>query len=197
MSETVRKDRYTVDVFDKALSFALKAHEGQIRKRDNIPFILHPCEAASIAATLTTDREILAAVLLHDTVEDTDATIDEVREALGDRVAGLVAGETENQYEELSREASWKRRKEESLEHLRNTDDVGIKIMWLSDKLSNMRSFSRQYLAEGDAMWEHYHQKDKAQQAWYYHTISELLSEFSDTAAYKEYMTLMNIIFGG
>ena len=186
-----------MDVFEKALSFALKAHEGQIRKREDIPFILHPCEAASIAATLTTDREILAAVLLHDTVEDTETTIDDVREALGDRVAELVAGETENQYEELSRSESWKRRKEESLEHLKTTDDIGVKIMWLSDKLSNMRSFCRQYLREGDAMWEHYHQKDKTQQKWYYDTIAELLKEFADTAAYKEYTTLMNIIFGG
>jgi myo-inositol-1(or 4)-monophosphatase len=186
-----------MDVFEKALVFALKAHEGQIRKRENIPFILHPCEAATIASTLTNDREILAAVLLHDTVEDTDTTIGDVREALGDRVAELVAGETENQYEELSREASWKRRKEESLAHLKDTDDVGVKIMWLSDKLSNMRSFHRQFLTEGDAMWEHYHQKDKAQQAWYYHTIADLLSEFADTAAYQEYTTLMNIIFGG
>jgi len=186
-----------MDVFDKALTFALKAHEGQIRKRENIPFILHPCEAASIAATLTDDREILAAVLLHDTVEDTDTTIDEVREALGDRVAELVAGETENAYEELSSEESWKRRKEESLAHLAHTDDPGVKIMWLSDKLSNMRSFYHQFLQEGDAMWEHYHQKDKVQQAWYYHTIAELLNEFSDTAAYKEYTTLMNNIFGG
>ena len=185
-----------MDVFEKALAFALKAHEGQIRKREDIPFILHPCEAAAIAATLTTDREILAAVLLHDTVEDTGTTIDDVRGALGDRVAALVAGETENRYEELPRKASWKRRKEESLEHLKTTDDPGVKILWLSDKLSNIRSFYRQYLNEGDAMWEHYHQKDKAQQAWYYCTIAELLSEFADTAAYQEYTALLQIIFG-
>lgn len=186
-----------MELFEKALAFALKAHEGQIRKRDDIPFILHPCEAASIAATLTTDREILAAVLPHDTVEDTDTTIDEVRKELGDRVAELVSGETENQYEDLSRSESWKRRKEESLAHLKSTDDVGVKIMWLADKLSNMRSFNRQYLQEGDAMWEHYNQKDKEQQAWYYHTIAEHLNEFADTAAYKEYIALMNNIFGG
>ena len=186
-----------MDVFEKALALALKAHEGQVRKRGDIPYILHPCEAASIAATLTADREILAAVLLHDTVEDTEITIDELRETMGDRVAELVLGETEDQYEELSRDASWKRRKEESLEHLRDTDDMGVKIMWLSDKLSNMRSFYRQYLRDGDAMWEHYNQKDKTQQAWYYRTIADLLSELADTAAYKEYTALMNRIFGG
>ncbi len=186
-----------MDIFEKALAFAIKAHEGQTRKRDDIPFTLHPCEAASIAATLTNDREILAAVVLHDTVEDTDTTIDDIREAMGERVAELVAGETENKYEKLSRTESWKLRKEKSLDHLKNTSDIGVKIMWLSDKLSNVRSFCRQYMQEGDAMWEHYNQKDKKQQAWYYYTIAELLSEFENTAAYKEYTALLNIIFGG
>ena len=186
-----------MDVFERALAFALKAHEGQKRKREDIPYIIHPCEAASIASTVTADPEILAAVLLHDTVEDTDATVDDIREAFGDRVAELVVGETEDKYREIPPEESWKRRKEESLEHLRSASDVGVKILWLSDKLSNMRSFYRQYLAEGDAMWEHYNQKDKSQQAWYYHTIAELLSEFGDAAAYKEYVTLLKIVFGG
>ena len=186
-----------MDVFDRALIFALSAHEGQVRKREDVPYILHPCEAASIAATLTNDREILAAVVLHDTVEDTEATIDEIREKIGDRVADLVAGETEEQYEEIPRNESWRRRKEESLNHLKNAKDVGVKIMWLSDKLSNIRSFYRQYLEDGDAMWNNYNQKDKKQQEWYYRAIAELLSEFADTAAYREYSSLMNIIFGG
>lgn len=186
-----------MDLFEKALAFAMKAHEGQIRKRDNLPFILHPCEAAAIAATLTTDREILAAVLLHDVVEDTDTTIEEIREAMGERVAELVAGETENPHEELSREESWKIRKQESLDHLKNTDDTGVKIMWLSDKTSNMRSFCRQYFLEGDTMWEHYNQKDISQQAWYYQTIAELLKEFEGTLAYMEYTELISIVFGG
>ena len=62
-----------MDVFEKSVAFAIKAHEGQTRKKEGIPFILHPCEAAAIAGTLTNDRDILAAVMLHDTVEDTDA----------------------------------------------------------------------------------------------------------------------------
>ena len=79
-----------IDIFEKALSFALKAHEGQIRKSGNTPYILHPAEAASIAATLTDDREILAAVVLHDAVEDSDATIEDIRAEFGERIAQLV-----------------------------------------------------------------------------------------------------------
>ncbi len=186
-----------MDIFEQSVAFALKAHEGQTRKNEDTPFILHPCEAASIAATLTCDREILAAVMLHDTVEDTDTTIDEIREVFGDRVMKLVAGETEPAYEDLPREQSWRIRKEISLDELKKTDDIGVKIMWLSDKLANMRAFHRQYLAEGDKLWSKFNQKDKSQQEWYYRTVASLLSEFSSTAAYKEYAALVDIVFGG
>lgn len=186
-----------MDIFEKSIAFALKAHEGQLRKSENIPFILHPCEAAAIAATLTADRETLAAVMLHDTVEDTAVTIEDIRREFGDRVAELVGGETEKPYAEMPREKSWRLRKEESLERLKTTGDNAVKIMWLSDKLANMRAFCRQYLKNGDRIWQNFNQKDKAQQAWYYRAIAELLSEFSDTAAYREYAELVNIVFGG
>lgn len=186
-----------MDVFEKSVAFAIKAHEGQTRKKEGIPFILHPCEAAAIAGTLTNDRDILAAVMLHDTVEDTDATIEDIRREFGERVAELVAKETENAYEGMAREDSWRLRKEESLEQLRNTDDFGVKVMWMADKLSNIRSFFRLRIREGDKLFENFHQKDPKQQEWYYRTIVELLKDFEGTQAYLEYAYLVDVVFGG
>jgi (p)ppGpp synthase/HD superfamily hydrolase len=186
-----------MDVFEKSVAFAIKAHEGQTRKKEGIPFILHPCEAAAIAGTLTNDRDILAAVMLHDTVEDTDATIEDIRREFGERVAELVAKETENAYEGMVREDSWRMRKEESLEQLRNTDDFGVKVMWMADKLSNIRSFFRLRIREGDKLFENFHQKDPKQQEWYYRTIVELLKDFEGTQAYLEYAYLVDVVFGG
>lgn len=186
-----------MDVLEKSVVFALKAHEGQIRKKSGTPYILHPMEAATIAATLTDDREILAAVMLHDTVEDTDVTIEEIRREFGDRVARLVQGETEKEYPELSREESWKLRKEESVIRLRNQADHSVKIMWLSDKLSNTRSLCRIFDEQGDAMWNMFHQKDKRVQEWYYRSVAFALSEFSETPAYREYTVLLDYLFGG
>ena len=186
-----------MDVFEKSVAFAIKAHEGQTRKKEGIPFILHPCEAAAIAGTLTNDRDILAAVMLHDTVEDTDATIEDIRREFGERVAELVSKETENAYEGMAREDSWRLRKEESLEQLRNTDDFGVKVMWMADKLSNIRSFFRLRIREGDKLFENFHQKDPKQQEWYYRTIVELLKDFEGTQAYLEYAYLVDVVFGG
>ena len=184
-----------MDKVEKALMFAAKAHQGQKRKNGTIPYILHPCEAASIAATITDDPEIIAGVLLHDTVEDTDTSLEDIRREFGDRVASIVSGDTETADDSIPRDQSWMARKKSSLESLK-TAGMDIKILWMSDKLSNMRSFCMMHYREGDAMWEHFNQKDKAIQEWYYRCIAEYLSDLRDTDAYKEYCQRVDFVFG-
>jgi (p)ppGpp synthase/HD superfamily hydrolase len=75
----------------EALAYAAEHHEGQRRDSDFAPFILHPLEVATLLRNRGYDDEVVAAGLLHDAIEDTDATADELRERFGDRVAGLVA----------------------------------------------------------------------------------------------------------
>lgn len=89
-------------VLDHAIAFATKAHEGQFRKGTQIPYILHPMEAAAIVGTMTTDDEIIAGAALHDVVEDTDTTLEDVVRLFGERVGSLVASESENKREETS-----------------------------------------------------------------------------------------------
>ena len=185
-----------MNIVEKALHFATDAHSGQVRKSGTTPYILHPVEAASIAATITDDPEILAAVILHDTVEDTDVTIEDIRREFGDRVADIVSGDTEEADDQLSREESWMERKKSSLAVLAGSNR-DVKIMWLSDKLSNMRSFCRLYWNEGDEMWRHFHQQDIRIQEWYYRSIADALAELRDTDAYQEYLVRLNKVFGG
>ena len=80
------------NIFEKAVAFAMKAHEGQKRK-DGSVYILHPLEDAAIVGTMTTDLEMLAAAVLHDTVEDTPVTAQDILDNFGERVAELVAHE--------------------------------------------------------------------------------------------------------
>ena len=184
-----------MNLLEEAVCFAVKAHEGMLRKDGTTPYILHPMEAAAICGTLTSDQAVLAAAVLHDTVEDTDTTLDEIRERFGEKVARLVASETEDKFPGVPPEDSWRQRKEMSIRELESTKDRNVKILWLGDKLSNMRSFFRQWQAEGPSLWEHYHQKDPARQAWYYRSIARALSELSDTAAWQEYHFLTENIF--
>lgn len=184
-----------MDVFEKALCFAAKKHEGQIRKMSNSPYILHPTEVASIVATMTDDREILAAAVLHDTVEDTDTTLEEIRENFGKRVALHVMTETEEKREDKPPAETWELRKEETLIILGSTREIGVKMMWLGDKLSNMRSFAREYRKRGDALWQDLNQKDPARQCWYYTTIAKYLEPLKEYDAYREYISLVKYVF--
>lgn len=191
------QDKTNSKLLDRAIVFATKAHSGTLRKKDGIPYILHPMEVASIAGGITTDVEVLTAALLHDTVEDTDVTLDTIKSQFGDRVAALVASETEDKRRDRSPAETWMQRKMESLAALRNAVDPGVRVLWLSDKLANMRSFARQYEKEGDRMWKDYNQTDPAQQAWYYRTIEALTSDLKDTNAWKELRALNARVFGG
>ena len=191
------QDKTNSKLLDRAIAFATKAHSGTLRKKDGIPYILHPMEVASIAGGITTDEEVLTAALLHDTVEDTNVTLDTIKSQFGDRVAALVASETEDKRRDRSPAETWMQRKVESLAALRNAVDPGGHVLWLSDKLANMRSFARQYEKEGDRMWKDYNQTDPAQQAWYYRTIEALTSDLKDTNAWKELRALNARVFGG
>ncbi|MBR7072868.1 MAG: bifunctional (p)ppGpp synthetase/guanosine-3',5'-bis(diphosphate) 3'-pyrophosphohydrolase [Eubacterium sp.] len=181
------------NVFEKAVTFALKAHEGQTRK-DGSVYILHPLEDAAIVGTMTNDLEILAAAVLHDTVEDTAVTEKDILENFGERVALLVAHETENKRPEQKASDTWKIRKEESLAVLKNSDRAS-KMLWLGDKLSNMRSLARDYDKLGVDVFERFNETNPKEQRWYHETIINYISELSDYSAYKEYEKLFHHVF--
>ena len=185
----------TMDKVTKAIEFAAKAHDGMVRKKDKTPYILHPLEAAVIVGTMTDDRDVISAAVLHDVVEDTEITIDEIEEKFGARVRKLVESETEDKRADLPPENTWRIRKEESLDELANCGDTDVLMLWLGDKLANMRSFYRMKKNEGEKMWQSFNQKDPEQQFWYYRTIAELTAPLKEFSAWQEYCELVKIVF--
>ena len=185
-----------MELVSEAIAFAVKAHDGMRRKKSEAPYILHPIEAAVIVGTMSEDQNLIAAAVLHDVVEDAGVSIEEVEEKFGKRVRELVESETEDKRADLPPEDTWRIRKEESLAVLRDTDDISVLIVWLGDKLANMRSIYRDWKIEGDAMWQRFNQKDANEQAWYYHSIVNLTKRLSDTSAWLEYKTLTELVFG-
>ena len=180
-------------IFTQAITFAAKAHNDQRRKGTDLPYIVHPMEAAAIAATMTDDVEILAAAVLHDVAEDCGVTIDELRRIFGERVAKLVAFESEKK--ESDAQGSWQRRKLRAINRLRiaERDDM---ILVLSDKLSNLRAIDRDLRAQGPAFWQRFNQTNPSMHHWYYASIAESLKPLADTDAYREYASLIEKVFG-
>ena len=185
-----------MELVSEAITFAVKAHDGMRRKKSNAPYILHPMEAAVIVGTMSDDQSLIAAAALHDVVEDTDVAIEEIEEKFGRRVRELVESETEDKRADLPPDATWKIRKQESLDALEKTRDIGVLMVWLGDKLANMRAIYRDFKVEGNAMWQRFNQKDVNEQAWYYFSIARLTERLSDTSAWIEYKTLTEIVFG-
>ena len=182
------------DILDQAIHFAVNAHAGQLRK-DGSPFILHPLEDAAIVSTMTTDRNTLAAAVLHDTVEDTEVTIEEIAAQFGPRVHELVLHETEDKRPTIPPEDTWQVRKEESLAVLAASDDPAVKMLWLGDKLSNIRDLRRSYEKVGAAAFDLFNNVNPLAHKWYYGSVLELLQELRDYPAYQEYAACYHAVF--
>ncbi len=125
---------------EHAFAFACERHADQ-RRRSGEDFITHPVEVAKICAGLRLDTETLCAALLHDTVEDTSASLDEVRELFGDAIAGLVDGVTK------LTGITFQSRDENQAENYRKmmvamATDVRVILIKLADRLHNMRTLS-------------------------------------------------------
>ena len=185
-----------MELVSKAIIFATKAHDGMRRKQSDVPYIMHPLEAAVIVSTMTSDQEVISAAVLHDVVEDAGITLDEIGKEFGERVKRLVASETENKREHLPSNLTWKIRKVESLEDLKNTKAINVLIVWLGDKLANMRSIYEMWKINGNEMWNQFNQKNPNEHAWYYESIAKYTSSLKEHRAWKEYNELVKIVFG-
>lgn len=171
----------------KALEFAAKAHRTQERKGTDIPYIVHPMEAALILAQAGASDFLIAAALLHDTLEDTNTTEQELEDVFGETMVKFVRYMTKND------DLDWFENRQHSIEKL-GTSSREEKMLFLADKLANLRSIAADYSEIGDHLWERFNQGCEDQK-WYYANIAKRLSPLSDVAAYHEYVLLVNRVF--
>jgi len=181
-------------LLDKAIIFATKAHANTERRGKGFPYIVHPLEAVSIVATITGDQKLLAAAALHDTVEDTDVTIEDLRSQFGDDIAAIVMSESDVFAEGVNEEDSWHSRKRAAIDRLAAAP-LPSKIVAMGDKLSNMRAIARDYEQMGDKLWDLFHAKDKKDHEWHYRGLAASLSELEGTDAYREFLQLIEKVF--
>jgi len=145
------------ELVQRALAFATLAHHDQKRKYTGLPYVVHPIEVAEIVRTVAHDNEMLAAALLHDVVEDTDVTIEDIRADFGDDIAGLVDDLTDVSVPE---DGNRKFRKTMDREHsaLASARAQTIKLADLisnsADIVVNDPNFAKVYLAEKKLLLE-------------------------------------------
>ena len=180
-----------MNMIDKAIEFATKAHEGQFRKGTKRPYIVHPIEVGDIVSTMTKDEEVISAAVLHDTIEDCEGVTQRIlAQEFSERVAYMVARESED------KSRTWMERKRATIEYIR-TAPREVQMIGLADKLSNMRDIDRDYPVAGEELWNRFRMKDKATIGWYYKGVRDALNDgFKRVPAYEEYCRLIRKNFG-
>ena len=170
----------------RALAYALDKHKGQKRKLGGEPYLVHPISVALIVSRYTYDEEIIAAALLHDCLEDTDATYEEIVSLFGERVANLVSNCSEK-----DKSLGWKERKEKVIDEIRDLDDDS-KLILMGDKIDNLHSMLENL---NEKMWDKFNAGFE-QQKWYYESILRELAPAKHEAAYDILVHLVEVIFG-
>ena len=184
------------DLLKEAILFAAERHGNAPRKGKEKLYFFHPMEAASIVGNLTSDEEVIAAAVLHDTLEDTGTTPEELLERFGSRVLELVQAETEERDPGVSKEQSWQERKDATITRIGKASREE-RMICLGDKLSNIREIARDYDQLGEKLWERFNQKDPALIGKYYGDILALMEEeFGDIPETREYRRHLEEVFG-
>lgn len=148
---------------ERAIQFATKAHKGQLRKISGEEYVTHPIAVGNLLKTAGFDEDVVIAGYLHDTVEDTDVTFEDIEREFGSRVVDFVKGNTEN------KTLTWLERKTRTIENVKDAS-IEMKALIVADKLDNIQSLSVHYEEFGDKIWEKF-KGGPEQQEWYYKSV--------------------------
>ena len=158
-----------------ALALAIEAHQGQVRKSTNIPYISHPMAVASIALEFGASEEQAIAALLHDTIEDGGNKYANIIKAqFGDHVHDLVQGCTDGSPDHTGKKAAWLERKTAYLEHLQEATDE-VLLVSCSDKLHNARAIVSDLINEGPSVFDRFSSTTE-QTLWYYRQLATIFN---------------------
>lgn len=160
----------------KAMNFANAKHEGQTRKLSGAAYVIHPIEVGSYLRIMEVSEEAVCAGILHDTLEDTTASQDEIRDMFGEKVLNIVLSNTEDKTK------SWEERKKHTIENVKNLDRDCFFLLFF-DKYSNITDMVQFYNSHGEELWNNFN-RGKDKQKWYYES---LLVEFIKYASEHDF----------
>ncbi|MCJ7679613.1 MAG: HD domain-containing protein [Candidatus Aminicenantes bacterium] len=177
----------------KARTAAEEAHKGQIKKSSGAPFITHPLAVAGILTRHRFGPELIAAGLLHDTVEKTELTHEDIFQIFGEKVAVIVHGCTDH-----SDTGTWIERKVQHVSFIK-TASRDVKVVACADKLHNLQIIAEQVEQFGDNVWERF-VEGRDSREWYYRTLVECFSSGPNSlktlALFKEFLFTFQSLFG-
>ena len=157
-----------MSMIPQAVLFAAEKHKEQLRKGTDIPYIVHPLGVMEMLIRAGASRDAVVAGILHDTLEDTDTTYEELVEKFGKRVADIVRACSES-----DKSLPWKKRKEHTIAMLRKCRDKDVLAVIFADKTHNLQSIDLDWQKDKDDVWNRFkHGQDS--QMWYYGEICQI-----------------------
>ncbi|TCM92613.1 HD domain-containing protein [Paenibacillus sp. BK033] len=166
-----------MNLLDIAIEFAATAHKAQYRKGTGIPYISHPFGVAMLLSSYNYSEEVIIAGLLHDVLEDTDTTEQQLTDLFGPKITFIVQG-----CSEPDKSLSWEERKTHTIENLPSSS-LEIRLVACADKLHNLRSMKREFETSGPSFWSRFKRGEK-EQAWYYKSLAEAFAKPEDSSSH-------------
>ena len=173
---------YSSRLYD-AIELAARAHHRQVRKGTEIPYVVHPLAVAGWLIRLESPEHTVIAALLHDVIEDTPVTIEEIRAHFGREVAELVMA-----LSEPDKQAPWEVRKAHTIQYLGSRASDDVLLVALADKLDNIRAIREGLESDGDAFWKRFN-RPQEKQKWYYESLE---AAFSTKVSREPALTLLS-----
>jgi GTP pyrophosphokinase len=169
--------------FNEALQYAAQLHAEQVRKVSGEPYVAHLLGVASIVLDYGADEDQAIAALLHDAIEDQGGAVvgEEIRRRFGPAVADIVRGCTDA---DTTPKPPWQERKDAFLARLEHASP-SIRLVVAADKLHNVRSLTRDFRQQGDAIWKHF-KGGREKTLWYYRAVVEVLQRSGTTPLVEE-----------
>ncbi len=163
-----------MDIKEKAKMFAIQAHMGQVRKSEpDKPMIMHPIGVGQLLESFGYDDNVVAAGYLHDVVEDTKYTIEDIEKEFGNDIANLVMGASEP-----DKSLSWEERKRHTIEEAK-TLPLRNKLVICADKINNLEDLFLKFEKSGNIDLSAFKRGEESQR-WYYTSIYESLISGED-----------------
>lgn len=173
-----------------AIYFATKAHQGQKRKIEDIDMIFHPFIVGMMLQKAGCDDDVICAGILHDVVEDTKYTFDDIEKEFGEKIKNYVYDASEK-----NKSLEWEERKKYTIKHIKNSP-LESKLIVACDKISNLDDLYECLQKYGEKAWNSF-KRGKEKQKWYYENVYESLiyNQDQNHPLFKRYRELLNKIF--
>ncbi len=179
------------DKIEYAIYFATKAHKGQKRKIEDIDMIFHPFTVGMLLQRNNCEEDVVAAGILHDVVEDTKYTFEDIEKEFGKKVRDYVYDASEP-----DKSLEWEDRKIHTIEHIKNAP-LGSKLIVACDKISNLEDLYESIQKYGEEKAWSALKRGKEKQKWYYCSVYESCIENQDenNEIFRRYKRILEKLF--